>query len=100
MVNSYNKIKHGALAIATTEHSSINVSVMLPSRRGSVDPISGKRRINFAWIACGDRALRSLVNITIQTSFILWWILNVLYRTRFDPAWEFPFWPYNIPKDE
>jgi len=96
MVNSYNKIKHGALAIATTEHSSINVSVMLPSRRGPVDPISGKRKINFAWIACEDKALRSLVNITIQTSFVLWWILNILYVARFDPDWKFPPWPYTI----
>lgn len=99
MVNSYNKIKHGALAIATTEHSSINVSVMLPSRRGSVDPISRKRKINFAWIPCEDEALRSLVGMTIQTSRALWLILNVLYRVRFDPDWESPAWPYNISKD-
>jgi len=92
VVTSYNKIKHGALAIAATEHSSIGVSVMLPSRRGPLDPASGKRKINTGWIACESEALRRLVDNTLAVSSSLWAILNVLYLARFDPAWKAPNW--------
>ena len=96
LVSSYNKIKHGALAIAATEHSPIDVSVMLSSRRGPLDKASGKRKINTGWMACEGEALRRLVDNTIQVSFALWQILNFLYMARFDPSWKTPPWPYPV----
>jgi len=96
LVTSYNKIKHGALAIATTEHSPIKVSVMLSSRRGPVNPASGKRKVNTGWIACEDRALGGLVNNIVQISRALWQILNFIYLTRFDSSWEIPPWPHPL----
>jgi hypothetical protein len=96
VVSAYNKLKHGALAVASAEHSPIGVSVMLASRRGPRDPASGRRKINVGWIACEDEALRRLVDITLQTSSALWAILNLLYMTRFDAKWRAPHWPYAI----
>jgi len=88
LVSSYNKLKHGALAIAASEYSSIGVSVLLPSRRGPRDPVSGKRKINAGWIACDDDDLRGLVDNTVNISSTICAILNLIYKARFDPTWK------------
>jgi hypothetical protein len=88
LVSSYNKVKHGALAIAASEYSPIGVSVMLPSRRGPIDPESGKRKINTGWIACEDEALSRLADNTVHISSTLWAILNLIYKAGFDPEWQ------------
>jgi hypothetical protein len=90
LVNSYNKLKHGALAIATTELSPVGVSVLVPSRRGPLDPKTGRRKINFGWVACDDADLRHMVNETIAVSSALWKILCLLYASRFDGKWVPP----------
>lgn len=92
---SCNKIKHGLLAIAATENSTMGVSVMIPSRRGPRGP-SGKRKINTGWIACDDTGLRRLAKNAIIVSEALWAVLNLVYVFRFDPEWRLPHWP--VPK--
>ena len=93
LVSSYNKIKHGALAVAASEYSEIGVSVMLPSRKGPLDDVSGKRKINTAWILCEDEELRSIVRNTVSISSAMSAILNLIYMSRFDPEWRLPSLP-------
>jgi len=88
LVSAYNKAKHGMLAIATEEYSPIGVSVMLSSRRGPLDEMSGRRKINTGWIDCADDALARLVDNTVHTSGNLWSMLNVIYKATFDPQWQ------------
>ncbi len=90
LVSSYNKIKHGALAVATNDHSRIGVSVMIPSRKGPIDPGSGKRKINAGWIPCEDDELARVVKNTMTISTALAAILNLIYASRFDRNWEVP----------
>lgn len=94
LVTSYNKIKHGALAIAATENSAIGVSVMLASRRGPLDETSGKRKINTGWIACDDADIREIANSVLVTSQVTWAILNLVYMYRCDSTWVAPEWPF------
>lgn len=93
VVSGYNKIKHGMLAIATSEHSSIGVSIMLPSRRGARDIPTGKRKINAEWVACEDEELSKLARVTIFINEALWVILCIIYKSRFDYTWAPPKWP-------
>lgn len=97
LVSGYNKIKHGVLAVAASEHSSIGVSVMVPSRRGPKDPVTGKRKINVGWIPCEDKELHNLIRSTLLVCEALWAILCLLYWTRFDNAWVRPEWPVLLP---
>ena len=93
LVSSYNKIKHGALAIAASEGSNIGVSVLLPSRKGPLDPVSGKRKINSGWIPCEDEELRNMVRNTVSVSSAMSAILNLVYANRFDRTWNLPKLP-------
>ncbi len=103
IVASYNKIKHGVLAFATNEHSSIGVSIMIPSRRGQGDPVSRKRKVNVGWIPCDDGQLQILVNVTIHISNAIREILCSVYYFHFDKTWTPPSFPEvelgGIPED-
>ncbi len=93
---SYNNIKHGVLAVATSEPSKLGVSIMIPSRRGPTGP-SGKRKINVGWIPCDDDDLRRLASNTVVVSEALWALLNWIYIYRFDSSWRLPKWPVPNP---
>ncbi len=93
LVSSYNKIKHGTVAIAASEGSNIGVSVLLPSRRGPLDPGSGNRKINSGWIPCEDEELRNMVRNTVSVSSAMSAILNLIYANRFDRKWRIPKLP-------
>ena len=92
LCTSYNKIKHGCLAIATTEHSSIGVSVMMSSRRGPLGE-GGKRLINTGWLPCEKRELAGFADSTLLITEAMWTLLNILYTFRFDTDWALPEWP-------
>jgi hypothetical protein len=94
LVTSYNKIKHGALALATTENSGLGISVMLASRRGPQDPASGRRKINTGWIACDDDDVRHVASSVLVVSHVTWALLNLVHLYRFDPNWAAPEWPF------
>jgi hypothetical protein len=96
LVTAYNKIKHGALAIAATENSRMGLSLMIPSRRrrGPLEESSGKRMVDVAWLPCDDADLRKLASSVLVTSHVTWVMLNVVYSFRFDPSWEPPKWPF------
>jgi hypothetical protein len=92
LCTSYNKIKHGCLAIAATEHSSIGVSVMMSSRRGPKGE-KGKRMINTGWLPCEKEELEKVAHSTLLISEAIWTLLNLLYMVRFDAEWRLPQWP-------
>lgn len=92
LCTSYNKIKHGCLAIAATEHSSIGVSVMMSSRRGPLGE-GGKRLINTGWLPCERDELVNVADSTLLITEAMWTFLNLLYTFRFDTGWALPEWP-------
>ena len=92
LYTSYNKIKHGCLAIAATEYSDIRVSVMISSRRGPKGE-NGKRLINTGWVPCDRSELKKLAYSTLIIVEAVCTILNLLYTVTFDSAWRPPKWP-------
>ena len=89
---SYNKIKHGCVAIAATEYSGIGVSVMMSSRRGPMGK-NGKRLINTGWLPCDRSELKKLAYSTLVIVEAVCTILNLLYTVKFDSEWRPPQWP-------
>ncbi len=95
-VSSYNKIKHGVLAVCSDQNSRIGVSFLLASRRGPLDPTAGKRKINASWLPCEDGELAKMLFDTLVVSEALFILLNWLYTVRFDASWLQPSWPSNL----
>jgi hypothetical protein len=96
-VSSYNKIKHGVLAICSTLNSEMGVSFLLSARRGPKEPaLGGRQKINSSWLPCDDRELRALVLDTILVCKASWYLVNLMYLMRFDRKWQMPEWPINI----
>lgn len=89
---SYNKIKHGCVAIAASEYSDIGVSVMISSRRGPKGQ-DGKRLINTGWVPCDKSELRKLAYSTLLIVETVYMILNLVYMVKFDSKWILPKWP-------
>lgn len=92
LCTSYNKIKHGCLAVAASESSKIGVSVMMSSRRGPIAP-SGKRAINTGWLPCEREELANIAASTLLIVEAVWTLLNLVYAVRFDADRVLPEWP-------
>ena len=93
LVTAYNKVKHGVLAVATTETSRSGISVMIPSR-----PVSGQRKpVNVGWLPCDDEELSKLYVSTLLVSESTFTLLNLIYIGDFDAGWTLPEWPVPLP---